>query len=236
MAFSAILIGMAKTGLPGFGILVIPIFAAIFPAKQSTGLVLPMLIIADLFAVTYYKRHAIWSHLMRMLPLAAVGVVIGAWALDHVNDGQLRPIIGTIVLVMLAANYWRQRKLKEDTAIPKSLWFTVGMGISAGITTMMANAAGPIMTIYLVAMRLPKEAFIGTGAWYFCIINCFKVPFSAAQGLITRDSLMANLAMTPFIIIGALAGIRLVNRIPDHLFTAIVQVLAAIGALSLFLR
>lgn len=236
LGFSAFCIGIAKTGMPGIGILVIPLVAAVIPAKQSTGLVLPMLIMADIFAVTYYKRHAVWKHLFRTLPYAAFGVIIGFGLMTLVNDRQLRPIIGAIVLGMLLINYWRQSREDADYIIPDNRWFPAIIGVIAGITTMMANAAGPVMTIYLLAMRLPKENFIGTIAWYFFIINCFKVPFSAAQGLITPESLKVNLAMAPLIVAGALAGIKLARIIPEKAFMGAVQWLAAAGAASLFLR
>ena len=236
LGFSAVCIGIAKTGMPGIGILVIPLVAAVIPAKQSPGLILPMLIMADIFAVAYYKRHAVWKHLFRTLPYAALGVVIGYGVMTLVSDRQLRPNIGAIVLGMLLINYWRQSREGADPKIPDDRWFPAIIGIIAGITTMMANAAGPVMTIYLLAMRLPKEGFIGTIAWYFFIINCFKVPFSAAQGLINPASLKINLAMAPFIVAGALAGIRLARFIPEKIFMAAVQWLAAAGALTLFLR
>lgn len=230
------MIGVAKTGIPGIGILAVSLMAAILPARMSTGFVLPMLIIADLFAVIYYRRKAVWSHLVRLVPWAATGIVIGWLIMERITDAQLQPIIGAIVLTLLIVNAWRRHRRDADEAIPHQWWFAAGIGLLAGITTMMANAAGPIMIIYLVAMRLPKTAFIGTSAWYFFMLNWFKVPFSANLDLITRESLIVNLMVMPAIAIGAVIGIVVLHRIPQRWFTITVEILAAIAAVKLLLN
>jgi len=231
---AALVIGISKTGIPGLGILAIPLVAWVLPAKQSTGVILPMLIVGDIFAMAYYKRHAVWSHLLRLIPWAVVGIIVGYLIMGRINDRQLRPIIGAIVLVMLAVNYWRNSRYKSgEIPIPTQWWFAAVMGLLAGTTTMMANAAGPIMAIYLLAMQLPKIEFLGTGAWYFLLLNCFKVPFSMDLGLINPGSLTLNLACLPFIVVGALSGVRLVRYIPEKAFNALIQVLAAAAAIKL---
>ncbi len=234
LAVAAFFLGLSKTGLPGAGILAIPFIAAVIPAKASTGLVLPMLIVGDLFAVAWYRRHAEWFHLVRLLPYAVLGILIGWKIMSHISDAQLRPLIGIIILVLLGLHVWRSRSAAEAPA-PKSRWVPATLGLSAGITTMLANAAGPIMTIYLMTMRLPKAAFIGTGAWYFLIVNVLKVPLSAQMGLITPASLWINLALSPLIIVGSLLGIRIANRLPEKLFGRFVLALAALGAIKLIL-
>jgi len=231
-SFAALLVGISKTGIPGAGTLAVPLLADVLPARSSTGALLPMLIFGDIFAVAYWRRHAVWPHLIRLMPWALVGVVLGYFALGFVNDRQLRPIIGAIVLILLAVNFWRNRRGNQQD-IPTSWYFAAVMGLLAGTTTMMANAAGPIMIVYLLAMRLPKNEFIGTGAWYFLIVNSIKVPFSAHLGLITAASLKFNLTLAPIIAIGALAGIVLVKTIPQKVFSTIVQLLAALAALKL---
>ena len=235
MAAGALLIGISKTGFPGAGILSVLLMAAAVPAKASTGLILPLLILGDIFAVAYYRRHAVWSHLLRLIPCAAAGVVLGYLAMGKVNDDQLRRIIGGAILGMLTLSWLRNRRPQADMHVPIAWWFPVVIGLLAGVTTMMCNAAGPIMVIYLLAMRLPKDAFIGTGAWYYLLLNSFKVPFSANLGLIAGQSLSVNLALAPLVVIGALAGVRLVKLVPEKAFTTIVQVLAAGAAVLLLL-
>jgi uncharacterized protein len=232
----AALIGIAKTGLPGVGIVAIPLFAAIIPAKASTGVVLPMLILADVFAVTGYRRHAVWSHLIRIVPWTLGGVVAGFFMLGRVNDNQLRPIIGAIILGMLALNVWRDRRSNGGSRIPTNAGFAALTGLLAGATTMMANAAGPIMTIYLLAMRLPKAEFIGTGAWFFFLMNVFKVPFSAHLGLINAESVRFNLLLAPATVAGALSGFALARWIPQKPFNLAAQLLAAAGAVKLMMN
>lgn len=233
IAVSAVVVGVSKTGMPGLGILPVPLMALAFSTRESTGLLLGILILADLFAVTYHRHNAKWRHVLRLLPAALAGIVAGYFGLKVINDQQLKPIIGGIVLVMLGLNYWRTRAKGDETPVPSQWWFAVGLGFMAGVTTMMANAAGPVMIIYLLAMHLPKVEFVGTGAWFFFVVNWLKVPFSANLNLMTAASVKLNLMMLPFIAAGALLGILFLRRIPQKAFTAIVQILAAAAAVRL---
>jgi len=233
IASSAVVVGMSKTGLPGLGILPVPMMALAFSSRESTGLLLGILILADLFAVAYHRRNARWRHVLRLLPAALAGIVAGYFGLGYISDQQLKPIIGGIVLAMLGLNYWRTKAGGEEAPIPTQWWFAVALGFTAGVTTMMANAAGPVMIIYLLAMRLPKIEFVGTSAWFFFAVNWLKVPFSAHLNLVTAESVKLNLMMLPFIALGALLGILLLKRIPQKAFTVIVQILAALAAVRL---
>ena len=233
VALCAMLVGIAKTGIPGIGILVVPMMAMVLPARKSTGILLGILILADLFAILYHRRNARWSHVIRLLPAAFAGIVAGFFGLRYVDDQQLKPIIGAIVLVMLGVNYWRTRAGGEDAPIPAQWWFAAGLGFIAGVTTMMANAAGPIMIIYLLAMRLPKIEFVGTGAWFFFIVNWLKVPLSAKLELMTIESVKFDLMMLPFIAVGAVAGIFFLKRIPQKAFSSVVQILAVAAVIKL---
>jgi uncharacterized membrane protein YfcA len=233
VAVCAVLVGTSKTGVPGLGVLIVPLMALDLPARKSTGILLGILILADLFAVIYHRRNARWGYVLRLLPAAFAGIVAGYFGLKFVNDQQLKPIIGGIVLVMLGVNYWRTRFKGQDAPIPTQWWFAVTLGFMAGVTTMMANAAGPVMIIYLLAMRLPKIEFVGTGAWFFFVVNWLKVPFSASLDLMTVESVKLNLMMLPFIAIGAVVGIFLLKRIPQKAFNAVVQILAAAAAIKL---
>jgi uncharacterized membrane protein YfcA len=235
LGFAALIIGVSKTGVPGMGILAIPLVAFVIPAKQSTGLILPMLIAGDLVGVAYYRHHAAWKYLVRLAPWTISGVVLGTLALGRLDNVQIRPLIGIIVLGILVLNQWRLRHAGLQEALPHSLWFAAAIGILAGFTTMVANAAGPIMVMYLLAMRLPKAVFLGTSAWYFLIFNVFKVPFSAGLGLITGESLKFNALLLPFILVGGWLGIRFARRIPEKVFVWLVQILAAVGAIKLLL-
>jgi len=233
VALCAMMVGITKTGIPGLGILAVPMMALVLPTRKSTGILLGILILADLFAILYHRRNARWSHVIRLLPAAFAGIVVGFFGLRYVDDRQLKPIIGAIVLVMLGVNYWRTRAGGEDAPVQAQWWFAAALGFIAGVTTMMANAAGPIMIIYLLAMRLPKMEFVGTGAWFFFIVNWLKVPLSAKLELMTIESVKFDLMMLPFIAVGAVAGIFFLKRIPQKAFSAVVQILAVAAAVKL---
>ncbi|HAL45950.1 MAG TPA: hypothetical protein DCP47_08570 [Phycisphaerales bacterium] len=227
----AFLVGLNKTALPGVGIIVVPLMATFFLARASTGLLLPILALADLFAVAYYHRHANWRIIMKLLPAAILGIAAGSFIIRRIDDETLRPIIGIIVLVMLALNYLREKHLKQDFS--DSRMFAISMGFIAGITTQLANAAGPVMAIYLLAMNLPKFEFIGTGAWYFLILNWLKMGIFATEGRITTQIIAADIAMLPFIAAGAIFGIYILKKVPQKWFNIIVLVLAAAAAIKL---
>jgi len=232
LALCAVMVGISKTGVPGFGILVVPLMALVLPARGSTGVALGILILADLFAAGYYRRHAQFAHIVRLLPVAFAGIVAGYFGLKMITDAQLKPIIGIIVLAMLAVNWWRTRS-DADAAIPDKWLFAAVMGFLAGVTTMMANAAGPVMIVYLLAMRLPKTEFVGTSAWFFFIVNWLKVPFSLHLGLVTVESVKLDLLTLPFILVGVLLGIFILRRMPQKVFDVVVQVLTAAAAIKL---
>jgi len=224
------LTGVSKTGIPGVGILAIPLTAMILPAKASTGIILPNLIVGDIFAVSYYKKKAVWKYIFRLLPFASIGIIIGYFLMGKINDKQLSRFIGIVILLIFLLNWWWNKK---EINVPQKIYFAIIMGLFAGITTMMANAAGPILIIYLLAMKLPKTEFVGTGAWYFFILNWFKVPFSVDLGLINIHSLKLNLLLLPGICIGAISGILFLKKIPQKIFNQVVQILAIISALKL---
>lgn len=234
LTLSALLIGLAKSGMPGVGIVAVPLFAAVLPARASTGLLLPLLIAGDILAVLRYRRHADVAHLIRLLPSALVGIVIGTFLLSLVTDAQLRPMIGGVILLLLGLHALHLQRAADAPMAP-SRWLSLLTGGFAGITTMMANAAGPIMTLYLLAMRLPKHAFIGTAAWFFLIINGSKVPFSAGLGLITLESLRLNACLVPAVFAGSWAGAHLLRRLPQRIFENAARLFAALAAIYLLI-
>jgi uncharacterized membrane protein YfcA len=229
---TGLLTGVAKTGVPGISIINVPLMANLFPAKMSTGLVLPILGFTDILAVIYYHRHAKWNHIFRLLPWALAGIVAGSVIIRFISDDWLKPVIGFIVLIMLVLNYWR-RSRGGDMHIPTHWSFAASMGFAAGLTTQLANAAGPVIIIYMLAMRLPKEEFIGTSAWYFLILNWLKIPLFISEDRITVESFTADLTAIPFLIIGAVAGIIILKKIPQIYFEVVVQILAVAAALKL---
>lgn len=234
LGIGSFLVGLTKSGIPGLGVLIAPMFAEAIPARASTGALLPLLIVGDIFAVAYYRRHAVWKYLVRLFPFAGAGIIIGYFAMSRITDAQFRPIIGGITLFMLAVGFWRNVTKGKDAPIPTQWWFAALTGLLAGVTTMIANAAGTVMLIYFLSMRLPKTEFIGTSAWYFFVLNVFKVPFSVSLGFITAESLLLNLRLVPLVLVGAVVGILVAKRIPEKVFSVVVQLLALGSAIKLF--
>ncbi|MFC2949727.1 sulfite exporter TauE/SafE family protein [Virgibacillus sediminis] len=230
----AVFIGFSKSGLPNMVILVVTILMFIFPAKESVGILLPMLMAGDLFAVAYYRRNVVWKYLVSLIPWVLAGILAGYFVLMHINSEQLKPLIGVIVLAMIALHLWREKLGQRfNEMLPTSLWFTSVMGILGGFTTMVGNAAGGVMSVYLLVKGLPKKEFVGTAAWFFLMVNLIKVPFYLQLGLINGSSLAFNLWMVPAIIIGALIGVRILPLIPQQVFARLVLGLAALGGINL---
>ena len=236
LALGAFITGLSKTGIAGVGVLAVALFANALPARASTGALLPLLLCADLIGVALYRKHAVWSHVWKLCPWVAVGIVAGCFALDKVGSVQVQRMIGANLLAMVSLHVWRQRQSDALAGwLPHAVWFAATMGMLAGFTTMVANAAGPVMVLYLLAVGLPKLEFIGTGAWFFLLVNVFKVPFSVHLGLITRDSLMMDAMLILPMLPGALLGPVIVRHMNQKVFERVALVLTVVAALKLML-
>ena len=232
---AALTIGVNKAGIKGIGVLFVVFMALALEAKQSTGIVLPLLIIGDIAAVIYYNKHAKWSYLWKFLPWMAIGVVIGAQLGNIIPADTFRYILGCIVLFSVFAIIWWDKQDKDT--IPTQWYFGGGIGILAGMATMIGNLAGPLANIFFLAMKLPKNQFIGTAAWLFFLVNLFKVPFHIfAWKTITWQTLLLDLKLVPFIFIGLVIGIRLVRLIKEKQYRQLILILTAIGGILIFIR
>jgi len=233
LVVAAIFFGFSKTGIPGVSLVAVGILANLMPAKQATGVVLPLLIFADVFAYVIYRKHLDWNRVGRLLPWAIGGVVLGWLALGRIDNQQTARLVGAIITLMLAVHLWRQRTRVDEVATHAPAWFGPAMGLFAGFTTMIANAAGPVMLLYLLSMRLNKLEFIGTAAAFFLLINWIKVPFAVHLGLINGSSLTFNLWLLPAVAIGALLGRPLIERVNQRVFENLALTFAALAAAKL---
>lgn len=233
LIIAAILIGINKTAIPGLGVLPVVMLTMFFETRMSTGLQLGMLAMADVIAVCYYRRSADWKIVLRLLPWALVGLAVGSGLLRVIpSEGSaMKRVIGGVVLVLMVLGFIRQR-LRPDQ-IPNGRGFAAFFGILMGTTTQLANAAGPISSIYLLSMKLPKDKYMGCCAWYFLILNWIKLPIFVMEGRITWDSFKLDLCMLPFIVIGGAAGIFMLRKIPQKYFEIVIQVLVIIAAVKL---
>lgn len=209
------------------------IFAFCFGAKASTGVLLPMLVIGDLLAIWFFGKQVQWDQIRRLLPPALIGVVVGTLLMDRLNEDIFKPTVGVIILALTGIQILRIWKPNLFEHIPHKAWFAWTLGILAGITTMLANAAGPIVALYLLAVALPKLELVGTSAWFFLTINIFKLPFSYSLGLINVESLAIDLLFSPGILLGMLAGRWMVKRIPQKLFDSFLLAFTAFAAIRL---
>ncbi len=232
-AAGALAVGVSKTGVSGLGILVAAIFAVILPARLASGFVLPMLIFGDMVAVLAYRKHADWGHVLRLFPWAIPGVVLGYFAMGRIDDQGARVLIGGIIAIMVCWQGYRRLAPKGAAEPGHATWLIALLGVAAGFTTLVANAAGPIMTLYLLAVGLPKLEFVGTAAVFFCALNLFKVPFMVNLGLITIDSFAWNLALAPVVLAGTWVGKWLLKRISQRWFELIALGLSALAAVKL---
>lgn len=232
---AAFIIGLSKAGLKGIDMMNVTIMAIVFGGKASTGIVLPLLCAADIMAVLYYNRHAQWVHFRRLIPWMMVGILIGVIVGKELDEAVFRKLMAVIiiltVIIMIAL------EVRKSVSMPANKLFVATMGLTAGFTTMLGNLAGAFSNIYFLAMRMPKNDFIGTAAWVFLVINLFKLPFQVLYWKnITGVTLQTDLILLPALLLGFWAGIKIVAKIKDDHYRKVVIVLTLLGAIVIFFK
>lgn len=232
---AALLVGFSKTGLPGAAIPAVALMAEAFrdDTRLSVGAMLPILLVGDLLALAYYRRHAHWGRLWELFPYVLVGMVPGYLVLWLTPGDHLRVLLGAIILCLLGVQLARQWFASHP--LPDRRWLVGSTGLLSGFGTTVGNAAGPVMSIYLVSQRLEKREFLGTAGWFFFLVNSSKIPLYFALGMITPATLRLDAMLVPVVVLGALLGVLLARRIPQKLFNFLVLLLAALAALRLVL-
>src|SRR6186713_1605782 len=231
----AFILGLAKAGLRGIDMLNVTLMALVFGGKASTGIVLPLLCIADIGSVLYYHRHAQWKHFWKLIPWMGAGILIGVYAGKDMNEEVFRKIMALIIILTIIIMVVMEIAKSEN--VPAHPLFAASTGVMAGFTTMLGNLAGAFSNLYFLAMRLPKNHFIGTSAWLFLVINLFKLPFQVLYWKnITTASLQADLVLLPALMLGFIVGLKIVKRIKDDHYRKVVIVLTLIGAFVIFLK
>ena len=231
IVLSALCVGMSKTGVQGLMLMIVPLLAMTFGAKESTGIILPMLCMADIIAVAYYKRIADWKMVAKLLPTAILGFFVAIGVDSMVPNGQFRQLMGWTLMLALGVMIWSEIFGKENRWM-KKWWYAAIFGLLGGFTTMIGNAAGPVMSVYLLSMRKEKMEYIGINAWFFLVVNLLKIPLQAfVWNNITWDSLSLNLLLLPVIGIGAVIGIRIVKMLPEKTFRRFIQVVTILSVI-----
>ena len=235
--FCAMLIGISKTGIQNVGTFAVPLFALLFGAKYSTGIVLILLCMADLLAVIYYRKQFIWSEIKAMLPSAFLGLFIGLFVGEYIDDQTFKITMGACILVSVLLMVWGTNKAKnqgEGTDFTDNWWYAPMFGLLVGFSTMIGNAAGPALTIFLLTRKMDKYTLVATGAWFIMILNFTKIPLQLFvwQNL-SWEGFMLNLMAIPFIVLGGFIGIRLAKVIPEKEFRIIILTLVLASSLML---
>jgi len=229
----ALLIGMSKTGIQGITLLAIPLMAINFGAKPSTGLILPMLCFSDIIAVFYYRRTAEWNYIFKLLPAAIVGFFVAIAVDKLIPSDEFRRLMGVCIFLGLAVMFWTERKGKNSKMF-STWWYAPLFGLMGGFTTMIGNAAGPVMSVYLLSMRLPKYSFVGTSAWFFLVVNYLKLPLQIfVWDNISLTTVALNALTIPFMVIGALTGIYFVKKVPEKTYRTFIIIVTILSTLML---
>lgn len=236
LAIAAVIVGVSKTALPGAATLAVAIFAGVLPARNSTATLLVLLIVGDALALLLYRRHADWKTLIGLAPAVVCGILVGAVFLAIANDDWVRRTIAVILLLVVGLTLWLRRRTTAFRPVGKGgRAAVIGYGTLGGFTTMVANAGGPVMSMYFLAMRFEVKAFLGTAAWFFAIVNIAKLPFAIGLGLLTAPGLLIDLVLVPAVLIGGLIGRLIADRISQAMFERIVYALTIIAALYLLI-
>lgn len=231
LGMAALFTGASKSGVPGLAIFAVVLVPMVIPAKLSTGYIMPFLFFADILAVCYWRKSAVWRNITSILPAMLSGLFIGYLLMDRIDDASYGKVLGSLVIAILILDWARKR---FDLPIPvSSRWFVWTLGFIAGVLAMLANAAGPPMMIYLLAMNMTKEEFVATNAWLFLTVNSIKIPFGVSLGLITLGSFKTNVMLFPFVIIGAILGVFVMRRIPGKTFNLLMRCLSFAGGIKL---
>ena len=236
IAFTAIIIlGISKAGIKGISIILITMMVFVYGGKESTGVLMPILVMADILAIIYYRKHVEWRHLVKLLPAMVVGVFIGTYiGKDLPEDLFKLGMLGIILFSVGLLLYWERNPPKE---VPDNWIFSSMLGLAAGVTTMIGNLAGPFANIYFLSMRMPKNAFIGTAAWLFFIINLIKLPLHIfVWETVNMESMKQTISLVPSMVIGFILGVALVKRIKEHSYRKMIIIITGLGALVLLFR
>lgn len=232
---AAFILGISKSGIKGIAIIIVTLMALAFGARESTGLLVPLLVVGDIFAVIYYNRHTRWIYILRFLPWMVAGLLIGVLVGRDLPEGIFKVLMAIIILGSVVVMYWWD--VRKSKSVPSHWLFAGFIGTLAGVTTMIGNLAGAFSNIYFLAMRLPKNEFIGTAAWLFLIINVIKLPFHFyVWETISMESLRINLFLLPAILIGLFLGVWLVRIIQEAFYRRMILVLTALGAVLILFR
>ena len=232
-ALGAMCLGVSKTGFPGLAIINVMIIAELFGAKNSVGIILPMLVVCDLIVLPLFWKHATWRMIWPLVPVTFASIIAATFLLDRFDDLTARRVIGGIILLMLALQLVREFRKSFLEHLPDSRLFRWVSCIMIGISTMLANAAGPVYSIYALVHKMPKMEFLGVGARLVLVVNLFKAPLLGQLDLINAESLALNLWLLPALVLGIVLGRKLIGRVPQRAFEILLYLFSAIAGIRM---
>jgi uncharacterized membrane protein YfcA len=232
-ALVALLIGFAKGGLGGtLGGLATPLMALVMPANQVIGLLLPILIIADIFAVTSYWKQWDWRLILLMMPGAVLGVTLGTYFITNAPTKTLKTALGVIVLLFALYKMLEAQLFRTLTYRAKD-WHGMFAGTVAGFSSALAHTGGPPVSIYLLMRQVPTHIFNATSALFFAILNWVKVPYYFYAQLFDFQSLRSLILLLPLLPLGVWAGKWAADKVSQAAFERVIVVLLAVTSLLL---
>lgn len=232
-SLGAFSLGVSKTGFPGLAIVNVLIIAEIFGAKNSVGIILPLLVVCDFIVLPLFWKHATWKQIWPLVPVTFVSIVGAAFLLKEFDEMTARRVIGAIILLMFALQLVREFKKEFLEHLPDSRFFRWISCVMIGVSTTLANAAGPVYSIYALVHKMPKMTFLGIGARFFLLVNLFKIPFLGQQDLINAESLRLNLLLLPALLIGIFLGRKLIGLVPQRAFEVLLYLFSLIAGVRM---
>ncbi len=232
----AMFIGMSKTGILNIGTLAIPFFAMLFGARYSTGIVLILLCFADIVAVVYYRKAFLWSEVKKLLPMALTGLLAGLVLGRYIDDRTFKIWISFCILLGVGIMLWTENS-NRWSGLVKKRWYSPVFGFIMGFSTMIGNAAGPALSVYMLSKKLDKITFTATAAWFIMILNFTKIPLQLFfWHNLTLEGFILNLMALPFILLGGFLGIKILKVLPEKRFRQIIVAMVIISAVFLILK
>lgn len=229
---AGLITGFSKFSVGGMGLLILPIVMLAFPGPEALGVIVPLYLITDFMAISSYRKAIAWPVLLRILPLAFIGVILGGKFLQEIDPEQFVLVLGLIIILMIALGVYLDFRPAKFMQKPITAYI---MGLASGFISLVTNAAGPFVALFLLEQKLPKESYVSTRAWAFMFINLSKVPVLYSLSLINSDTLQAGMLAIPGLLIGSFLGHRFLKKVNPSQFKWLIRILAAVGAIKLFL-
>lgn len=232
LSLAGLITGFSKFSVGGMGLLILPIVMIISPGPEALALILPLYIITDVMAIFSYKAKVAWSVLVRFLPLAFLGVFVGSYFLANIEADQFLTLLGVIILAMIALGLYLDVR---PAAFMQKSWAAYSMGFLGGAISIVANAAGPLFSLFLLEQKLDKQTYVSTRAWAFFIINMVKLPFYMGLGMLSVESVETSLYAVPGLIMGSFIGYHFLKKVNPVQFKWLIRIMSLIAALKLFI-